>query len=207
MTDMLTENGKMKETNKLNPVFHFVDWAIRAGITCPWADVCARICYALKNNYLWDNTIKAQEWRLELTFKPTFVEMMDAAVKLEKYKLQGRKTLVVRIHSSGDFGYKGEDRPEYFDKWVRIARMNYDVIFYAYTKCVKMVKDYLTKYTIPENLRIIYSLGGKQDDLIEESDPQAKIILKGEEIPEGWENAQGNDMVALLCNRIALPYH
>ena len=114
---------------------------------------------------------------------------------------------MIRIHSSGDFGYQGNDRPEYFDTWVKIARENPDVIFYTYTKCIKMVKDYKKIYSIPENLSITFSWGGKQDNYIEPDDKQARVIMKGEEIEDGWIDATGNDMIPILYNKVALPYH
>ena len=70
-----------------------------------------------------------------------------------------------------------------------------------------MVKDYKKIYSIPENFSITFSWGGKQDSYIEPDDKQARVIMKGEEIEDGWMDATGNDMIPILYKKVALPYH
>ena len=207
MTRILSENSKMQHTNEVNEDFKFMDFGISARITCSQAGECARYCYATRNRYKFSNVMNAMEYRMQLTFQPFFFELMNQTIREEVWKLHGRKKLVIRIHSSGDFGYQGNDRPEYFDTWVKIARANPDVIFYTYTKCIKMVKDYKKIYSIPENFSITFSWGGKLDSYIEPDDKQARVIMKGEEIEDGWMDATGNDMIPILYKKVALPYH
>lgn len=206
-TQLLSENSKMVKTTETNEGFAFMDWAILPVITCSRAEECSKWCFGKKGRYVFDNVKRALDYRLKLTFQPFFFNLMDSTIKEKEYKLRGKKKLVIRIHSVGDFGFEGRDRVEYFDTWVKIARANPNVIFYTYTKCVGMVKEYKRKYSIPENLSITYSWGGTQDELIEKDDKQAKVIMKGEKIEEGWVDATDNDMIPIVYTHVALPIH
>ena len=70
-----------------------------------------------------------------------------------------------------------------------------------------MVKDLKNK---PENLKIIFSEGGKQDDLIDyENDRHAKIFNNQEELLDlGYIDASGDDLKALTPNKkVGLIFH
>lgn len=67
-------------------------------------------CYALRNNFLFSNVIKAGETRYELSKLDQFVAEMTAFIKKKKVKY-------FRIHSSGDFYSQ-----EYVKKWIQIAK-------------------------------------------------------------------------------------
>lgn len=207
MTEILTTNGKMMKTTETNDGFYFMDWAIMPVVTCSRAGECKHWCFGKKGRYIFDNVKNALDYKLQLTFQPFFYDLMCSTIKRKAWELKDEKKLVIRIHSVGDFGYKGKDRVEYFDTWVKIARANPDVIFYTYTKCVSMVKEYKKKYSVPENLSITYSWGGTEDALIKDDDKQAKVIMKGEKIEEGWVDATDNDMIPILYTHVALPYH
>lgn len=85
---------------------------------------------------------------------------------------------VVRIHASGDFFSK-----RYFQAWVRVAFYRPDVTFFGYTKVIEYVKA-----GKPGNFKLVYSFGGKQDDLLTD-EPTCFVIgsieqaiMKGVEI-------------------------
>ncbi len=63
---------------------------------------------------------------------------------------------VIRIHSSGDFFSK-----DYFNAWLTVAENHPEIIFFGYTKILEYVK--IAK---PENFKLVYSFGGKQDSMV-----------------------------------------
>jgi hypothetical protein len=82
------------------------------------------------------------------------VELIQASLPRPKWKY------LVRLHVSGD--YFSQD---YFDAWVKVARLNPQTVFYGYTKSLPFwIKR---KRNIPKNLRLTASRGGKWDSLIE----------------------------------------
>lgn len=80
-----------------------------------------------------------------------------------------------RIHSSGDFFSQ-----EYFDAWVMIAAARSDRTFYAYTKALPFwVKR---RHILPRNFKLIASVGGTHDHLIEEYKLRsARVVLSEKE--------------------------
>jgi hypothetical protein len=81
------------------------------------------------------------------------------------------KTKFVRIHVAGDFFSQ-----DYFDAWLEVARLRPKTIFYAYTKSLPFWKKRLS--TIPHNLRLTASLGGKKDKLAGQLLlPTAQVVL------------------------------
>lgn len=81
---------------------------------------------------------------------------------------------IVRIHVAGDFFMKS-----YFAAWVRIARSNPDVLFYAYTKQIPFLLE-LQSMGIPDNLVFTASYGGRHDDLISIHNLRTAIVVENE---------------------------
>ena len=68
---------------------------------------------------------------------------------------------IVRIHVAGDmFSH------QYFMAWIKVAERNPEVLFYAYTK--SLVYWVRSRDSIPFNLVLTASYGGRNDDMIEE---------------------------------------
>ena len=114
-----------------------------------------------------------------------------------------RKFTHVRLHDSGDFYSK-----EYLFKWYEIARNMPSKTFYAYTKRVKLIKDNELKK--PKNMVIIYSLGGREDHLIDQKiDRHSKIFKSLEELENsGYIDTSKNDSNAIKDNhRVGLVLH
>ncbi len=193
---ILTQNGKMRKTSKENKIrlYNFGITAYKSHstgrITCPFADECVAFCYASKGSYIWNNTKKAYERRYLLTqntelFKSKLIE-----------SIKRRKATHVRIHDSGDFY-----NHTYIRDWFEIINTFPDVVFYAYTKSKKLFNP--IKGLIPKNLILIYSLGSKNDNLIDmDFDRHAKIFQSEEQlIKEGYINASENDLLAITDNK------
>ena len=77
----------------------------------------------------------------------------------------------IRIHGSGDFF-----KQSYFDAWLEIARLNPNILFWAFTKSVQFWVNRID--TIPENLILQASRGGKQDHLIDEYNLKSATVYK-----------------------------
>ena len=199
---MLTNsNTKLKKSSKLNNAsiyaFDLPAYKTMTGkITCPFAKVCIKYCYAQKGAYTWSPAQNKHNQNYLNTKKDNFIDVIQDEINRK------RKITHVRVHSSGDY-YS----PEYLNKWMTIARSNPDTIYYSYTKSVKMVKDLKDK---PSNFEPIFSEGGKQDNLIDyEKDRHAKIFNNERELLDaGYIDASGDDLKALTPNkRVGLIFH
>ena len=201
--ELLTQNSKLKKTSKEMGV-KVMNFGIpayksrRTGkVTCPFAKDCVKFCYAQKGAYIWGNVSPAFEDRYEATKQADFVERMTADIKR-------RKVDFVRVHDSGDYYSK-----EYRDKWFEIAKQNPTVKFYSYTKSVPLFKG----VDIPENYDLIFSLGSKVDNMIDQSvDRHSKIFDTKDELESnGYADSSSNDLMATKWfntnNKVGLIIH
>lgn len=161
--------------------------------TCPGALACRAVCYAKQGTYLFKNVIKARQHNLDMSQNMYFVDW--AVEDLQRM----RKVNTVRIHDSGDFYSQ-----EYLDKWIAIATMVADKTFYAYTKSLHLNLDGL-----PDNLRIVQSLGGKYDRLVNLSRSHSRIFSNDEARErEHYVDGNINDVPAIEGDiAIGLVYH
>jgi len=192
MTKLFTRNSKLAKAE-----YHTVNFGIPALKTCPEADKCRSFCYANKGAYIWPIVKKAYEFRYETSKQTNFIEV--AMAELNRF----RNNTHVRIHDSGDFYNK-----EYLYKWFEIARNMPSKTFYAYTKRVKLLKDNMALK--PDNMIIIYSLGGREDNLIDQKvDRHSKIFNSLEELlKEGYIDTSKNDNNAIKDNhKVGLVIH
>ena len=207
--NLLTQNSKMKKSSQ-NGITN-VNWTIPAfmsqsGIkTCPMAGSCAAGCYARMGTYQFGNVKSAHELKLELTQGDTFVSDMITEIGTWLAK-RSVKHLKVRIHDAGDFYSLS-----YFEKWVSIMNHfenNVRVSFYAYTKMVKMIKDF---GPVPNNFRVIFSYGGKQDAMIQNDTDFHSRVFESLDLllNAGYVDGTQDDMIAAIgkCNKIGLVYH
>lgn len=201
---LFSKNRKMKKSEKSGvSIYNFGIPAFRSlegESTCPMAGVCAAGCYAMSGAYSWSNVKNAYETRYQATKKDDF--HLIASSEIEKLKKKrGVKQLIIRIHDSGDFYSEA-----YFKKWLLIMLKNPDVKFYAYTKMIEFFKN----RSLPNNFTLIFSLGGKQDSLIDQSNERhSKVFQSVKELKEaGYSDASNDDMIALGKNKkIGLVYH
>jgi hypothetical protein len=184
-------NSKLQKTAKEFGVKIF-NFSIPAGndkasgkITCPFAGSCLKLCYAKKGAYRWGNVERALSRRYEASKEADFVERITD----ELNKVKKDKQIYIRIHDSGDF-YS----PAYFIKWLEIARLNPSVRFYAYTKSHSFIRG----IELPENVDLIFSLGSKNDELIDvENERHSKIFYSVDEMQSsGYSDASYLDLNA-----------
>ena len=205
---LLTQNSKMKKSSSAG--ITVVNWTIPAfqsstGIrTCPNAGACAAGCYARSGTYAFSNVKSAHEEKLALTLTAEFVPVMIAEIRSWLGK-RTVKNLKVRIHDAGDFY-----NLQYATFWFNIMdafKSEPRVSFYAYTKQVKMFKT----LNIPKNFHLIFSMGGKQDALIDvNSDVHSRVFETNEALEAaGYTNGTDDDLVAGLVksHKIGLVYH
>ena len=167
---------------------------------CPNAGACAKFCYARNGTYLFSNVRKRHTWNLELT-KDRPQEFRDLMIsECTTEKMQGK---YVRIHDAGDFYSL-----DYLKLWLEIIRSCPKVTFYCYTKEVKMFKDYVEK-DCPDNLKYLYSLGGREDYLIDkEKDRHAEVFPDDAAILDaGYSSQDDSDLlsITLPSNKIGIP--
>lgn len=191
--------------------------------TCPHAGPCAQYCYARNGTYLFKNVRAAHmanlmrilddpnQWQDDMVaelltkkFRPTGIprqlpEGTDLSHDrfLQNWSEQGGAA--VRIHDSGDFF---DD--QYLLRWVLIAERIPDVLFYAYTKEVEMLK----RYQYPHNFRFIFSTGGTQDHLIGPDDRHADVFPDNDAIAAaGYESQDANDLLCILLKttKVGIP--
>jgi hypothetical protein len=120
---------------------------------------------------------------------------MIEEMKAKRYR--GGKS--VRVHDSVDFFSR-----QYYADWLAIADSTPDVLFYAYTKEVEMTKGMKR----PKNFTLIYSMGGKQDHLIDkDNDRHADVFPTLEALKAaGYADQTESDLLAatLPSNRIGI---
>ena len=199
--NLLTQNAKMKKTSKENKAkilnFSIPAYKTKSGkSTCPFAGGCQKYCYAQKGNYTRFPIVQ------ELMEKKYLLSKQDNFNTLMNEEIKKKKPTHVRIHDSGDF-YS----PLYLQKWVDIANDNKEVIFYAYTKSIKF---FVEGFTVPTNLKIIFSEGSKRDDLINVNiHRHARIFKTSNELKAaGYIDASANDLQAITDNKkVGLIFH
>jgi hypothetical protein len=107
--------------------------------------------------------------------------------------LQGilpKKAKLIRIHSAGDFFSQ-----DYFDGWVEFARNNEQIRFWAFTKSLPF---WVTRLgSIPPNLELQASYGGRHDDLIQQYGLKfARVVWSQAEADSLGLKIDTNDMMA-----------
>lgn len=191
MTKLFTRNSKLAKSSA-----YTVNFGIPALKTCPMAKQCKEFCYANKGAYAWPVVKNAYNYRFECTKLDTFPQL--ALSELSKIK----KLQAIRIHDAGDFYNR-----QYLHKWRYIAESMPEKIFYFYTKRVSLVKG----EKLPSNMKVIYSLGGKEDNLINtKKDRHSRIFKSLDELKKaGYIDASHDDTIAWQStnNKIGLVIH
>lgn len=192
---------------------------------CPNAGACASVCYARNGTYNFSNVKTAHERNLLLVLDhlEAWTELMIVELQSKRFEPNGipRKFsqefevdawakkwmemggVAVRIHDSGDFF-----NSDYLKAWCKIAGLFPNILFYCYTKEVTMFRDIATKIA-PPNFRWIYSMGGKQDHLINKETERHAEVFPTEEmlINAGYMNQDESDLLAILLptTKIGIP--
>lgn len=161
-------------------------FSLPAGFTCPGALLCLSKsdratgkltdgkqtqfrCYAASAENLFTN-IRIGRWRNFELLKGKSVADMAALIDASL----PRKAKLVRLHQSGDFFSQ-----TYFDAWVLVANWNPGLIFYGYTKALPFWIARLG--SIPANMKLVASRGGRFDNLIETNTLRSVLVVYTEE--------------------------
>jgi Gene product 88 len=200
---LLTKNSKIKnsQNSEFKRIFNFTIPALKTDdgfMTCPNASACAVGCYARERAYSWPKVKAKHHLNFIATQSDGFIDAMSLEVKLNRADL-------VRIHDAGDF-YS----TEYLEKWIAIAKQNPGVIFYAYTKMVDMLKKRKLFADFPQNFKVIFSLGGKEDSKInQETDRHSRVFPTLDALlAAGYVDTSHDDTLAIGGNpKIGLVYH
>lgn len=214
------------------------NWTLPAWVTklddgrtvnvCPSAGACKDLCYARNGTYRFPKVLAAHQRNLKLTldepelwqaamiaelgtkkFRPTGTPRFPdnrAALDLDEWTTLWCDAggAAVRIHDSGDF-YSDA----YLAAWRSIAQTIPDVLFYAYTKEVSRVKALMSGWAFPPNLKIVYSLGGVEDHLLDlTTDRHADVFPTLDAIADaGYQDQEDNDLLCVLLDtpRIGVP--
>jgi hypothetical protein len=192
--NLLTQNSDLKKSGIYGWTLpaHWVTLSDGSKFnTCPNAGACAAFCYAKNGTYKFKNVLKAHTDKLELVLNDIegFKTLMNAELSKTKYKSK-----YIRIHDAGDFFSK-----EYAKAWIEIAKQNQNINFYSYTKEVSLFKQELSD-SIPTNLILIYSFGGKEDSLIDkENDRHSDVFPNYDEmIALGYNDIEPDDKLAAI---------
>lgn len=180
----LTQNSKLKKDG----IWAFSLPPVK---TCPFAGECRKYCYAQKGFYRMSTVKLGLQKRYLVSTTQNFADQIN-------YECRGKK--IVRIHASGDFYNE-----EYLRKWRMIALSNPNVLFYAYTKSVSLIKK-VDKAYWPKNLRIIFSYGGLQDNLIDPAnDRHCKIFeTKVDLDAAGYVDVSESDLIAATTKSLKI---
>lgn len=158
---------------------------------CPNAGICGAFCYAKTGTFMFSNVRKSHLEKLELVlnernkWKSLILEELSKKKYINKY---------IRIHDAGDFFSE-----DYAIDWLDIASLNPQVNFYSYTKEVSLFKIKL-KDIIPSNFVLIYSYGGKEDNLIDKNlDRHSDVFYDYEQmIKDGYNDIDADDKLAAI---------
>jgi hypothetical protein len=215
---LLTQNSELRRNGIYNwtiPAFNIVLSDGSRFNCCPNAGSCARVCYARFGTYRFSNVAKRHLHNLEylLQYPDAWETQMLNETAQRRFAPSGKPHTLpiphddrfiaswsasggkaVRIHDAGDFFELG-----YFLRWVHIAEQRPQILFYAYTKENEMIMPFLS--TLPENMRIIFSYGGRQDHLIDRDIHRHADVFPTLEALEaaGYFNQEDNDILAAVA--------
>jgi hypothetical protein len=193
---------------------------------CPNAGACAKFCYARNGTYLFPK-VKGKHLSNLLLVRddPNWTEEMATELQLKKFRPKGTPREIpgldtvehlnpwiqqwityggqaVRIHDSGDFFNR-----DYLYGWISLAEQFSEILFYAYTKEVKMLEE--AKPDLPPNFQIVYSMGGKQDVLVDKDTMRHADVFPDLEAIEiaGYMSQHPSDLLCVLLpsTRVGIP--
>jgi hypothetical protein len=164
-----------------------------SGYSCPFAEKCLSRAVEVDDKRKIKDGPKtefrcfsaSQEARLSNVYnkrKANFEALKNAKTEDGIYKVLSENLPlnagVVRMHVSGDFF-----SPAYFKAFLRLARDNPNVLFYAYTKALRYWLDNRDEVESLDNVVMTASRGGKDDHLIDEHAlREARVVLAADEV-------------------------
>lgn len=221
---LLTQNSELRKVGVWNWTLPAHTLKLSDGSwfnTCPNAGACGRVCYAKMGTYLFSNVRRRHLQNLEYVLhNPDWWQKMSKELENKRFQATGKAHdlphdesdewlhdwvnvggRAVRIHDAGDFF-----DVTYLENWLTIAHEHQDILFYAYTKEVAMFQENMA--WLPQNFRIAFSYGGKQDHMIDrEQDRHADVFPTKEALDAaGYFDQSDNDLLAVVAptNKIGI---
>lgn len=148
--------------------------------TCPSAGACKAFCYASKGNYvIFKNSsmLSSRVVNYLMNDPQGFQDQMIREIKAvaspgNRSKLKG-KEIVLRWHDSGDFLSE-----KYLLLAYAVAKATPDVLHYAYTKQIPMVRKLASEK--PDNFEFVFSVGGLFDaDIDTKTEKHSQVVPLG----------------------------
>jgi len=181
---------------------------LQAGVSCPFAMDCKSMvvekdgkltikdgkytqfrCYAASGEALYTLTYR-QHRHNYLTIKKAKTVKQIKKLILESMPHDAK---VIRLHSSGDFFTES-----YFRAVLEVCKETPHIRWYGYTKAI----PYLVKYTLPKNLRLVASYGGKHDHQIDENNlVSCKVVYSKNEAKKEKLPIDKNDYLCYNASR------
>lgn len=222
-----TQNREMKADGVWN--FTLPAWVVELPDgshfnVCPNAGACAKFCYARNGTFLFPKVRGKHLGNLELVRNdPLWTAALAEELAHKRFQPSGVPRQIpgltdtthlsprvqawirnggaaVRIHDSGDFFSR-----EYLVGWIGLANMFPEILFYAYTKEVALLRT----VDLPDNFLVVFSMGGKQDHLIDpDVDRHADVFPDLSTIEDaGYMTQHQSDLLAVLLptTRIGIP--
>jgi hypothetical protein len=200
---LLSQNSELRPDGIFNWSLPAFGVRLTNGTTmnvCPNAGACASFCYARNGTYNFSNVKGRHIANLEYILEEPEAWFNQMLEEVQKPKMAGK---FIRIHDAGDFFSE-----KYLNLWLQIAIQTPEVTFYCYTKEVSMFKR-VVEPNCPPNFRYLYSMGGKEDHLIDkENDRHAEVFPDDAAILDaGYSNQDASDLLAITLpsNKIGIP--
>ena len=200
---LLSQNSELRPDGIFNWSLPAFGVRLTNGTTmnvCPNAGACASFCYARNGTYNFSNVKGRHIANLEYILEEPEAWFNQMLEEVQKPKMVGK---FIRIHDAGDFFSE-----KYLNLWLQIAIQTPEVTFYCYTKEVSMFKR-VVEPNCPPNFRYLYSMGGKEDHLIDkENDRHAEVFPDDAAILDaGYSNQDASDLLAITLpsNKIGIP--
>ncbi|MEV6400834.1 hypothetical protein AB0M39_39685 [Streptomyces sp. NPDC051907] len=206
---LLTQNSRLRKQGIFN--WTLPAWIVRLedeapdGTTtvrtvnvCPMASVCKDFCFALEGAYRYPNVRRRHEQNLRMVLDTPLLwkERMAAELRHRRYQPDPETGRLghIRVHDAGDFF---DD--SYTLMWMDIMRgAPAGLTFYAYTKQRSRFAR-LVETNPPANFKFVYSKGGKEDALIDETrDRHADVFPTLAELEAaGYSSQAASDVLAV----------
>lgn len=226
---MLTQNSELRKDHIWN--WTLPAWVVRTSSgkavnVCPQAGACIKVCYARNGTYNFP-AVKAAHvrnlerviddlngWLVDMLnelarrkFRPTGEPRLPSLPRdhltVEVTDLLDRGAACVRIHDAGDFLSE-----EYLLAWLAVASHTPDVLFYCYTKEVALLKRVAGR-SAPPNFLWCFSMGGRQDALVDRSVDYHADVFADEAAIEaaGYYSQDANDLLCVVApsHRVGIP--
>ncbi|MFI5986806.1 hypothetical protein ACIBEA_38835 [Streptomyces sp. NPDC051555] len=191
---LLTQNSELRKEGIFNWTLPAFAVKLPDGSNfnvCQQAGICQKFCYARVGAYRFKN-VRAAHIRNLLLCKDSPKEWEERMTEELSHKRYSGKW--IRLHDSGDF-YSDS----YLLAWMRIMENSPGVRFYCYTKEISR----FNRIVVPEppaNFLWCYSLGGREDHLIDLATERHADVFPDVEklIVAGYSDQTESDLLSVL---------